>query len=105
MSVDNRALVGTYEFDPVSGYVSPSFSLCEIFGTGADAHLQIDAFLGFVHTADRERVNQAIRSTDRADNTAFVCRIVRPDENLLIALDKPPELWISPSPITAKRSR
>ena len=31
------------------------------------------------------------------------CRIVPPDENLLAALDKPPELCVSPSPITAKR--
>ena len=33
------------------------------------------------------------------------CRIVRPDENLLTALDKPTELWISLAPIAAKRSR
>jgi hypothetical protein len=33
------------------------------------------------------------------------CRIVRPDENLLTALDKPTVLWISPSAISAKRSR
>jgi hypothetical protein len=32
------------------------------------------------------------------------CRIVRPDQNLLTALDKPTQLEISPSPITAKRS-
>jgi hypothetical protein len=33
------------------------------------------------------------------------CRIVPADESLLTALDKPTQQWISPSPITAKRSR
>src|SRR5262249_5900960 len=70
------------EFDPVSGFVSPSLALSEIFGSGTEAHPTLDAFLAHVHADDRDRVRRAIGSTERADNAASVCRVVRPDGSI-----------------------
>jgi two-component system, cell cycle sensor histidine kinase and response regulator CckA len=83
------ARMGTWDDDLVTGGVTWSDGLREVYGVDADYPSDLEGFLRLVHPDDREQAAHEVTIEERRGvQVEFECRIVRPDGSLRWVLNR-----------------